>query len=138
MGSTSAFNRRDLVKRAAALGIVAVPAMGMLSACAGGGSDSDNKVEKGKKSAKNPLAVNESAGLDVVIFDGGFGDKYAKDAQSEYLMAFPKAEGKVKLSSTQKIQSTLQPRFNGGNPRTSSTTPVRNKWTSAHWSARTS
>ncbi|GAA2612033.1 N-acetylglucosamine/diacetylchitobiose ABC transporter substrate-binding protein [Streptomyces tubercidicus] len=116
MGSTSAFNRRDLVKRAAALGIVAVPAMGMLSACAGGGSDSDNKVEKGKKSAKNPLAVNESAGLDVVIFDGGFGDKYAKDAQSEYLKAFPKAEGKVKLTSTQKIQSTLQPRFNGGNP----------------------
>lgn len=61
---------------------------------AGGGSDSDNKVEKGKKSAKNPLAVNESAGLDVVIFDGGFGDKYAKDAQSEYLKAFPKADGR--------------------------------------------
>ena len=38
MGSTSEFNRRDLVKRAAALGIVAVPAMGVLSACAGGGS----------------------------------------------------------------------------------------------------
>lgn len=116
MGSTSEFNRRDLVKRAAALGIVAVPAMSMLSACAGGGGDDDNKVEKGKKSAKNPLAVNESAGLDVVIFDGGFGDKYAKDAQGEYVKSFPKAGGKVKLSSTQKIQSTLQPRFNGGNP----------------------
>ncbi|MGP8298442.1 N-acetylglucosamine/diacetylchitobiose ABC transporter substrate-binding protein [Streptomyces inhibens] len=116
MGSTSEFNRRDLVKRAAALGIVAVPAMSMLSACASGGSDGEDKVEKGKKSAKNPLAVNESAGLDVVIFDGGFGDKYAKDAQGEYIKAFPKADGKVKLASTQKIQSTLQPRFNGGNP----------------------
>ncbi|AJT63735.1 N-acetylglucosamine/diacetylchitobiose ABC transporter substrate-binding protein [Streptomyces chattanoogensis] len=116
MGSTSEFNRRDLVKRAAALGIVAVPAMSMLSACAGASSGDGDKVAKGKKTAKNPLAVNESAGLDVVIFDGGFGDKYAKDAQAEYLKAFPKAEGKVKLSSTQKIQSTLQPRFNGGNP----------------------
>lgn len=83
---------------------------------AGGGDSGDNKVEKGKKSAKNPLAVNDSAGLDVVIFDGGFGDKYAKDAQAEYIKSFPKADGKVKLSSTQKIQSTLQPRFNGGNP----------------------
>lgn len=116
MGSTSEFNRRDMVKRAAALGIAAVPAMGMLSACASSGSDSTEKVEKGKKSAKNPLAVNDTAGLDVVIFDGGFGDKYAKAAQAEYVAAFPKTDGKIKLSSTQKIQSTLQPRFNGGNP----------------------
>ncbi|MCB5906587.1 N-acetylglucosamine/diacetylchitobiose ABC transporter substrate-binding protein [Streptomyces pinistramenti] len=116
MGSTSEFNRRDLVKRAAALGIVAIPAMSVLTACAGAGGGGGDKVEKGTKSAKNPLAVNESAGLDVVIFDGGFGDKYAKAAQGEYTKAFPKAEGKVKLSSTQKIQSTLQPRFNGGNP----------------------
>lgn len=138
MGSTSEFNRRDLVKRAAALGIIAVPSMGVLSACAGGGDSGDNKVEKGKKSAKNPLAVNDSAGLDVVIFDGGFGDKYAKDAQGEYIKSFPKADGKVKLSSTQKIQSTLQPRFNGGNPRTSSTTPVRSRWILARWCPRTS
>ncbi|MFG2226752.1 N-acetylglucosamine/diacetylchitobiose ABC transporter substrate-binding protein [Streptomyces sp. NPDC048644] len=116
MGFTSEFNRRDLVKRAAAVGIVAVPAMSVLTACAGAGGGGGDKVEKGTKSAKNPLAVNESAGLDVVIFDGGFGDKYAKAAQGEYTKAFPKADGKVKLTSTQKIQSTLQPRFNGGNP----------------------
>ncbi|MFF3274724.1 N-acetylglucosamine/diacetylchitobiose ABC transporter substrate-binding protein [Streptomyces chrestomyceticus] len=116
MGSTSDFSRRDLIKRAAALGIVTVPAMSALSACASSGDGGGEKVEKGEKSAKNPLAVNDSAALDVVIFDGGFGDKYAKDAQAEYVAAFPKTKGKVKLASTQKIQSTLQPRFNGGNP----------------------
>ncbi|MET9296855.1 N-acetylglucosamine/diacetylchitobiose ABC transporter substrate-binding protein [Streptomyces sp. NPDC003077] len=117
MGSTSEFNRRDLIKRAAALGIVAVPAMSVLSACASGGDDGGgDKVSKGQKSAKNPLAVNDSAALDVVIFDGGFGDKYAKDAAAQYVKAFPKTQGKVKITSTQKIQSTLQPRFNGGNP----------------------
>ena len=56
MGSTSDnVNRRDLIKRSAALGLIAVPAMGLLCACASGGSDSDNKVDKGKKTPRNPL-----------------------------------------------------------------------------------
>jgi len=59
MGSTSEFNRRDLVKRAAALGIIAVPAMGTLSACAtgGGGGDADNGTKnKGATSATDSTA----------------------------------------------------------------------------------
>ncbi|GHJ40837.1 N-acetylglucosamine/diacetylchitobiose ABC transporter substrate-binding protein [Streptomyces sp. TS71-3] len=116
MGSTSAqdgFGRRDLIKRSAALGLIAVPTMSFLSACAS--SDSGNKeVEKGKKSAANPLAVKEDAPLDVVIFDGGFGDKYAVDAEALYQKRFPKA--KINHHKTQKIQTELQPRFNGGTP----------------------
>ncbi|MFF7610135.1 N-acetylglucosamine/diacetylchitobiose ABC transporter substrate-binding protein [Streptomyces parvulus] len=120
MGSTSAENngtgvgRRDLIKRSAALGLVSVPAMGFLSACASGGGDDQEKAEAGEKSAKNPLAVNDSAQMEFVLFDGGFGKEYAEDAVKLYEKAFPKA--KVKFSATQKIQSTLQPRFNGGNP----------------------
>lgn len=120
MGSTSAENngmgvgRRDLIKRSAALGLVSVPAMGFLSACASGGGGDQEKAEAGEKSAKNPLAVNDSAGMEFVLFDGGFGKEYAEDAVKLYEKAFPKA--KVKFSATQKIQSTLQPRFNGGNP----------------------
>ncbi|MFD8349707.1 ABC transporter substrate-binding protein [Streptomyces sp. KO7888] len=120
MGSTSAENngtgvgRRDLIKRSAALGLVSVPAMGFLSACASGGGDDQKKAEAGEKSAKNPLAVNASAKMEFVLFDGGFGKEYAEDAVKLYEKAFPKAE--VKFSATQKIQSTLQPRFNGGNP----------------------
>ncbi|MFB6550431.1 N-acetylglucosamine/diacetylchitobiose ABC transporter substrate-binding protein [Streptomyces sp. NPDC056405] len=120
MGSTSAENngngvgRRDLIKRSAALGLISVPTMSFLSACASGGGDDQEKAEAGKKSAENPLAVNESAQMEFVLFDGGFGKEYAEDAVKLYEKAFPKA--KVKFSATQKIQSTLQPRFNGGNP----------------------
>ncbi|MEU6843323.1 N-acetylglucosamine/diacetylchitobiose ABC transporter substrate-binding protein [Streptomyces sp. NPDC046716] len=120
MGSTSdqhgngGVGRRTLIKRSAALGIAAVPAAGLLSACASGDSGSDDKVKKGTKSKNNPLAVNASAALSVTIFDGGFGTKYATDANAEYKKAFPKA--KVNFHATQKIQSELQPKFNGGTP----------------------
>jgi N-acetylglucosamine transport system substrate-binding protein len=120
MGSTSAENngtgvgRRDLIKRSAALGLISVPTMSFLSACASGGGDDQEKAEAGEKSAKNPLAVNDSAQMEFVLFDGGFGKEYAEDAVKLYEKAFPKA--KVKFAATQKIQSTLQPRFNGGNP----------------------
>ncbi|MFG3246373.1 N-acetylglucosamine/diacetylchitobiose ABC transporter substrate-binding protein [Streptomyces sp. NPDC048187] len=120
MGSTSAENngtgvgRRDLIKRSAALGLISVPTMSFLSACASGGGDDQEKAEAGEKSAKNPLAVNESAQMEFVLFDGGFGKEYAEDAVKLYEKAFSKA--KVKFAATQKIQSTLQPRFNGGNP----------------------
>lgn len=118
MGSTSAqqphegVGRRDLIKKSAALGVVAVPAMSFLSACAS--SDSSSKQEKGTKSATNPLGVKENAPLDIVIFDGGFGDKYALDAEALYKKMYPKAE--IKHHKTQKIQTELQPRFNGGTP----------------------
>ncbi|MET9513799.1 N-acetylglucosamine/diacetylchitobiose ABC transporter substrate-binding protein [Streptomyces sp. NPDC002994] len=119
MGSTSAHNneglgRRDLIKRSAALGLIAVPTMSFLSACASGDSGGDEKVDKGKKTEKNPLGVNESAPLEIVIFDGGFGTKYAEDAKAVYQKTYPKAQ--IKFSSTQKIRSQLQPRFNGGTP----------------------
>ncbi|CAL9558066.1 Diacetylchitobiose binding protein NgcE [Streptomyces sp. enrichment culture] len=125
MGSTSAdksgtdgtagVGRRDLIKRSAALGLVSVPAMGFLSACASGGGGGDGKKAKaGKKSAKNPLGVNESAPMEFVLFDGGFGTEYAEDAVRVYEENFPGAS--VKFSATQKIQSTLQPRFNQGTP----------------------
>ncbi|MEU1215188.1 N-acetylglucosamine/diacetylchitobiose ABC transporter substrate-binding protein [Streptomyces sp. NPDC005791] len=107
--------RRDVIKRSAALGLIAVPTMSFLSACASSDSGSDEKAEKGTKSAKNPLGVNETAALEVVIFNGGFGEQYAIDAEKKYNEAFPKAP-KVKHSATEKIQSILQPRFNGGTP----------------------
>ncbi|MFE0423660.1 N-acetylglucosamine/diacetylchitobiose ABC transporter substrate-binding protein [Streptomyces sp. NPDC058953] len=118
MGSTSVhenggLGRRKLMKRSAALGLMTVPTVGFLSSCASGDSDKD-KPKQGTKSAKNPLAVNESAQLDFVLFNGGFGDKYARDAVKIYETNFPKAT--VKFHATQAIQTELQPRFNGGTP----------------------
>ncbi|MBD0709605.1 MULTISPECIES: N-acetylglucosamine/diacetylchitobiose ABC transporter substrate-binding protein [unclassified Streptomyces] len=119
MGSTSAqtnegLGRRDLIKRSAAIGLISVPSMGFLSACASGDGSGNEKVEKGTKSDKNPLGVNESAPFDFVLFDGGFGQDYAKAAVKLYEKNYPKA--KVKFTPTQKIATTLQPRFNGGTP----------------------
>ncbi len=114
MGSTSDLGRRDVIKRATAMGLIALPSAGLLSACASGGSDTTKKVAKGTKSAKNPLAVNATAGLEVVIFNGGFGDQYAKDAEKIYQSEFPKAH--ITHKATQDISPTLQPRFVGGTP----------------------
>lgn len=113
MGSTFDVNRRDLIKRAAAAGLIAVPAVGALSSCASGGG-SDNSVDKGEKSKDNPLAVNKTAAVEVYVFDGGFGRDYVDYSAKTYEKRFPKAD--VKVKATQKIQSVLQPRFNGGNP----------------------
>ncbi|GGU47863.1 N-acetylglucosamine/diacetylchitobiose ABC transporter substrate-binding protein [Streptomyces daghestanicus] len=126
MGSTSAeptgttghpagVGRRDLIRRSAALGLISVPTMSFLSACAsGGGGGGEDKAEAGKKTAENPLGVNGSAQLEFVLFDGGFGKEYAEDAVRIYEKDFPDAT--VEFSATQKIQSTLQPRFNQGTP----------------------
>jgi N-acetylglucosamine transport system substrate-binding protein len=125
MGSTSGesnksttfggVGRRDLIKRSAALGLISVPTMGFLSSCASSGGDSDeDKPKGGKKTTKNPLGVNETAGMEFVLFDGGLGKEYAEDAVKLYEKSFPKV--KVKFSATQKITTVLQPRFNQGSP----------------------
>jgi N-acetylglucosamine transport system substrate-binding protein len=122
MGSTSAENeygssgvgRRDLMKRSAALGLVAVPSMGLLSACAsGGGGEESNEDTQGKTSKDNPFGVKEGSKLDVVIFKGGYGDDYAKAWEA----SFQKKWGVTSThTGTQEITGKLQPRFNGGNP----------------------
>ncbi|MYT28105.1 MULTISPECIES: N-acetylglucosamine/diacetylchitobiose ABC transporter substrate-binding protein [unclassified Streptomyces] len=115
MGSTSEVGRRDLVKRAVALGILAVPAMGALTSCAtGGGGGSDDGIKnKGATSAKNPLGVKNAAPLETFIFKGGLGDQYAKDAEADYGKSYGVT---VKHTGTQQIGPKLQPRFAGGNP----------------------
>lgn len=90
-----------------------------LAACAGGGSDDSAGGAAasdggGTKSDTNPFGVKDGATVDVVIFDGGYGDQYAKDSGEAYKKLHPDAD--VKVSSTVNIQPELQPRFIGGNP----------------------
>jgi N-acetylglucosamine transport system substrate-binding protein len=111
---TSELTRRGLLRRAAAAGLVAGPVGGLLAGCATAGGESE-EAERGGKSAKNPLGVPETAALEVVIFNGGFTDKYAKDLHEPlYKKAFPKAQ--VKHSTTEEIAKTLQSRFVSGSP----------------------
>jgi N-acetylglucosamine transport system substrate-binding protein len=114
----SEMNRRDLVKRSAALGLVAIPSAGLLSACAssGGGDDSSTKPTKSASapSKDNPFGVNDSAALDIVIFDGGYGHDYATALGKLYESKH--AGAKSSVLPTQDITGKLQPRFNAGNP----------------------
>ncbi|MBG6106120.1 N-acetylglucosamine/diacetylchitobiose ABC transporter substrate-binding protein [Micromonospora vinacea] len=112
----AALDRRTVLRRAAAVGMLATPAIGLLGACATSGSDGDNEqVAGGTKSEKNPLGVKEDAAIEVVIFNGGYGEKYATDVHEPlYKTAFPKAE--VKHQATQAVSTVLQPRFASGNP----------------------
>ncbi|MEO3773423.1 N-acetylglucosamine/diacetylchitobiose ABC transporter substrate-binding protein [Micromonospora sp. B9E7] len=109
-------NRRDILRRTAAAGVLATPAAALLAGCVtgGGGDKSDAGTYQGTKSAENPLGVKEDAPLEVVIFGGGFGEEYAKAHEAMYTERYPKA--KVKHSVTQEISKTLQPRFVDGTP----------------------
>ncbi|GAA3389756.1 N-acetylglucosamine/diacetylchitobiose ABC transporter substrate-binding protein [Streptomyces roseoviridis] len=119
MGSTSApkndgLGRRDLIKRSAALGLISVPTMSFLSACASSGGDSGgNDAPKGEKTKDNPFGVAKGGKIDVVVFKGGYGDEYAKAWEA----SFNKKWGVTAThTGTQEITGKLQPRFNAGNP----------------------
>ncbi|MFH9662167.1 N-acetylglucosamine/diacetylchitobiose ABC transporter substrate-binding protein [Streptomyces sp. NPDC017248] len=127
MGSTSDGNhraghpeatgvgRRALIKRSAALGLAAVPAMSFLSACASGGGDGDagEGDTKGKTSKDNPFGAKKGGKLDVVVFKGGYGDDYAKAWEADF---GTKLGITATHTGTQEITGKLQPRFNAGNP----------------------
>ncbi|MFC9293455.1 N-acetylglucosamine/diacetylchitobiose ABC transporter substrate-binding protein [Streptomyces sp. NPDC057011] len=114
MGSTGeGLGRRDLIKRSAALGLITVPTMSFLSACASGGEDTTKGPDKGAVTKENPFGLAKGGKLDVVVFKGGFGDDYAKAWEA----AFDKKWGTTSSHlGTQEIAAKLQPRFNGGNP----------------------
>jgi N-acetylglucosamine transport system substrate-binding protein len=104
-------SRRGLLHGVAAAGVVT--ATGSLTGCAMGG-DSDDEGAQGGVNAANPLGVKEDAPLEVVIFNGGFGEEYAKAHEAMYRERHPQAE--IKHSATQQISETLQPRFVAGDP----------------------
>ena len=111
-------DRRTLLRRAAAVGLLATPAVTMLSACVGSGNDDkDDNADKpaGAVSATNPLGIKEDAPLEIVIFNGGLGTKYATDVHiPSYNKLFPNS--KVTFNQTEEIATVVQPRFTAGNP----------------------
>lgn len=114
-GTTSGgeLSRRGLLQAVAA-GTLATTALTPLAGCAMGGDGGNANGAKGEENAANPLGVKEDAPLEVVIFNGGFGEEYAKAHEAMYRERHPKAE--VKHSATQEISKTLQPRFVDGSP----------------------
>jgi len=106
-------SRRDILRGVAAAGVATATAVAA-PACAMGGDDSSGGGARAGKDATNPLGVDPAAQLEVVIFNGGFGEEYAKAHQELYRQRYPKAE--IKHTATQEIAQTLQPRFVDGSP----------------------
>ncbi|GAA3132318.1 N-acetylglucosamine/diacetylchitobiose ABC transporter substrate-binding protein [Streptosporangium carneum] len=92
------------------------PVAGALAGCATGARQSPAPVKTptGPAAAGNPFGVAADAPVEVVVFDGGYGQAYIKLPIELYQGKHPKA--RVTQSATQKIQQTLQPRFVAGNP----------------------
>ncbi|WP_327069193.1 N-acetylglucosamine/diacetylchitobiose ABC transporter substrate-binding protein [Kitasatospora sp. NBC_01250] len=116
MGSATEYNRRDIFKRAAAVTVMAVAGGPLLAACAAGGGSSSGSGggATATGSATNPFGVKSSDPLDVVIFNGGYGDDYAKAIEGIYKATYTGAN--ITHLATQEISGKLQPRFNAGNP----------------------
>lgn len=109
------YGRRVFLQRAA-LGSIAVTGSSVLVGCAtSGGDDDEGEVSGGAEtSEENPFGVNPEDGLAVVIFNGGYGDEYAKFHESLYAKAFEGAE--IDHKAITDIRQQMQPLFNAGNP----------------------
>ncbi|AWS41338.1 N-acetylglucosamine/diacetylchitobiose ABC transporter substrate-binding protein [Streptosporangium sp. 'caverna'] len=107
-------SRRELLRSAVLAGI----ALPVLSSCASPVSNSggaSSAPAAGATSAANPLGFATDKPLEIWVFDGGFGDGYAKDIHEPLIKAkHPTLE--IKHNATKEVAKTLQPRFAGGNP----------------------
>jgi N-acetylglucosamine transport system substrate-binding protein len=107
------WSRRKFLRGTLAAGALALPGTGLLAGCATSGGGQEQSA--GAKTEKNPLGVPEDKPLEIYIFNGGFGDKYATGIHEPmYKKAYPKAtiEHKAELD----IKGALQSRFVAGNP----------------------
>jgi N-acetylglucosamine transport system substrate-binding protein len=107
-------DRRTLLRRAAAVGLLATPVAGLLSACVSSDDDSDTANSGGgAKSADNPLGIDPSKPVEIVIFNGGLGTAYATDVDTPmFTKKWPTA--KITYSATEQIATVVQPRINAG------------------------
>ena len=103
----SEISRRDVLRGAAAAGLVALPAVGALAGCAS--STPKSSTGGGSKSADNPFGVADGSTVNVVVFDGGLGTEYAEKDKGIFNAKHPKVT--VNLGKTQKIKTEEQPKF---------------------------
>jgi N-acetylglucosamine transport system substrate-binding protein len=107
------WSRRKFLRGALATGALALPGTGLLAGCATSGGGQEQT--QGTASEKNPLGVPEGEQLEIYIFNGGFGDKYATDIHEPmFKKAYPKTE--IIHKAEVDIAGALQPRFVGGDP----------------------
>jgi N-acetylglucosamine transport system substrate-binding protein len=107
-------SRRQVLRAAGMIGL-AVPGASLLAGCATSSTGQATSPGRGgATSAANPLGVDASAPLDVVIFDGGYGEAFCQYDVSLYAKQFPNA--KTTLDGIQDIETQMQPLFVADNP----------------------
>ncbi|RKT76889.1 carbohydrate ABC transporter substrate-binding protein (CUT1 family) [Terracoccus luteus] len=114
--------KKDIGRRSfmrGALGAaLALPLAGTLASCAGSSSGGDapanNAGPTGAVSKDNPFGLADTASIDAVIFNGGYGIDYVSFAAAILEKNHPGV--KAKISPSTQIAQELQPRFVGGNP----------------------
>lgn len=85
-----------------------------LTACATSAGKSGDEGRKGAASKENPLGVASDAPLEVVIFKGGYGDRYAQQARDAYRRRHAGAD--IDYKAIQRVGEVLQPRFLSDSP----------------------
>ncbi len=107
------WSRRNFLRGALATGALVLPGSGFLAGCATSGGGQEQT--EGEKTADNPLGVPTDQPLEIYIFNGGFGDKYATGIHEPmYKKKYPDAT--VNHKAEVDIAGALQSRFVGGNP----------------------
>jgi N-acetylglucosamine transport system substrate-binding protein len=113
MSTTYHPSRRALFRQAGLASLAVAGSSSFLAACAtSGGSDGDD--DRAERTDDNPFGVQADAPLSVVIFNGGYGDDYAKYHEGLYGEVFPDAE--ISHKAITDIRQQMQPLFNAGNP----------------------
>jgi N-acetylglucosamine transport system substrate-binding protein len=115
MNAPRPHSRRIFLQRAGLSTLAVSGGASFLTACASGGGDEDEvSGGGGEQTAENPFGVDAADPLNVVIFDGGYGDEYAKFHESLYQDKF--ADATIDHKAITDIRQQMQPLFNAGNP----------------------
>ncbi len=115
MNTPNKYSRRIFLQRAGLAAVAVAGGSSLLTGCASGGGGEDTVSGAGAdKTSDNPFGVESSAPLTVVIFDGGYGDEYAKFHEGLYKDEF--GDAKITHKAIPDIRQQMQPLFNGGNP----------------------
>ncbi|GAB3231099.1 N-acetylglucosamine/diacetylchitobiose ABC transporter substrate-binding protein [Glycomyces halotolerans] len=101
-------------RRTVLRGATAAGAAGLLSGCVTAGDGDDPETAAGAVTDDNPLGVPEDTDLEVVMFNGGYGEAYTLHAADLYEERHPGAT--VDHQGIQRVGETLQPRFVAGDP----------------------
>ncbi len=97
-----------MLQRAAAAGLLAVPAVGLLERLRRQRA-TKSTTAGAAKSKDNPLGVKDGSAVKVVVFNGGLGDQWAKEDKVIFNAKHPNIT--VNMSSTQKIKTEEQPKM---------------------------